>query len=323
LLVGLLIEPDPGQGALLAIGLWVATTAVRLVLWGLFRGIDATHLGAWFDGAIGMLLTGLVFATLYFAEVPVGLDSALWISAMAGLVAMLFGIGLLLNRIRRLPRAGTLAPLRTDRLIRVGLPIMVTQLSIVAMPQAGLWVLAATRPLAEAAQFGVAVRLMLAASFVFMLGNQIFGPLMAGMVAQGKQRELERFIRRTTSLLLAVCVLVALPLLLLPKTTIAIVFGETYVAAAPVFVVLILAQIAQVCFGPAQMLLQMADRERGQMMLSVLAFGLSLALTLPLSNLAGSMGAAIATGLAIVLRAAAASFIARRQLGILTVPGLR
>jgi O-antigen/teichoic acid export membrane protein len=312
----------PVDGAsLLAIGLWTATLAFRMILWGAFRGLSQTAIGAWFEGAIGMSLTALIFASLWLAGSSVSLPSALWISAAAGGCTALGGWLLLASRTGFLGE-GAIGP-KVRPLVRVGLPIMLAHFLIVATPQAGLWALTIVRPLDEVADFGVALRLMLAASIVFMLSNQALGPLMAGMLARSETRELERFIRRTTTALLGVCGLVALPLLVFPDILIGLVFGPAYLGAVAAFVVLTLAQLAQVAFGPAQILLQMADRERGQMGLSILALAVNLLLAVPLSHLLGPVGAALATGGAIVLRAAGAAFVAYRSLGLVTLPTLR
>jgi O-antigen/teichoic acid export membrane protein len=324
-LVELVGERRFWRADLFAISCWTATFGFRLILWGLFRGIEETRVGAWFDGAIGMSLTAAAFAFVLLQGKTLTLSSALWISVAAGGLATMVGLLVLAASMPR-PARGEGAPdpaglLEIGRtLMRVGLPIMASRFLLVATPQAVLWVMALMRPLDETADFAIALRLMLATSIIFVLSNQVLGPMMARMIVQGERAQLETFIRHATAIILIVCSLVALPLLVIPQTLIEIIFGKAYGGAAPALVVLTLAQLLQVFFGPAQLLLQMADRERGQMYLSLLALAANVSLAVPLSYFMGSLGAAIATALAIALHSGAATLLAHRSLGIVTLP---
>jgi O-antigen/teichoic acid export membrane protein len=301
------------------IGLWAAFTSQRLVLFDSFRGLGEARLGTWFDGAMAMGLAALLFAIWWAVDLPFSLETSILICAISAAGAVFVGTVFLIMLLHRLI-ATSVGATGKQPLLRLGLPLMMSGFVIAGTIQVSLWVLTALRPIEEVAVFGLASRMMLAVSLVFILAHQLFAPLMASMMARGERAELEDFVRTTITIVLAGCVLISLPLIIFPRQLLTLLFGESYAVGAWPLVILTLAQLVQVISGPAQTLLSMSGNERAFLALSLVAFVLAALLTAVLSPVYGALGAAIATAVAIAGRSIGATVVAYRRCGIATWP---
>lgn len=114
-------------------------------------------------------------------------------------------------------------------------------------------------------------------------------------------------------------------LLAVAGPTILRIFGPEFSAGAPVFYILLTAQMIGICMGPGFTLLTLTGYQTAVMATIACASVVSVVLNWILIPIAGIEGAAAATGTTIVFRAFLLAVLVRRHLGITTfsvAPGL-
>jgi O-antigen/teichoic acid export membrane protein len=95
-----------------------------------------------------------------------------------------------------------------------------------------------------------------------------------------------------------------------------LLFGDEYVAAQPVMVILAVGMLARASVGPAERLLGMLGHQRVCAYAYVAAFTFNLGACLLLAPRYGTIGAAIATAGGFVVESIALFIIAKRSLGL-------
>lgn len=135
--------------------------------------------------------------------------------------------------------------------------------------QGDLWLVGIVATSDRAALYGSVLKLMFAVSLPLFVLNRTLSSTMAEFHARGRLRELEVLLRGTTTVVATVTGAVVLGLLLFGDRVLALLFGEFYVAATPVLVLLVLAQLVLTATGPCGTMLMMAGHERLKLAVSV------------------------------------------------------
>ena len=93
-------------------------------------------------------------------------------------------------------------------------------------------------------------------------------------------------------------------------------FGDEFVAAYPVMVILAVGQLARASVGPAERVLNVLGQQRSCAFAYAAAFTVNIGACLVLAPAYGAVGAAIATAAAFVVESASLFVIAKRSLGL-------
>lgn len=130
------------------------------------------------------------------------------------------------------------------------------------------------------------------------LAFQVLGPMLSRALAQDNRAEAQSLISQSavmsSGLGLAICGALAL----LPGTYLGL-FGAEFRAATPVLWVLVATQAVAILCGPVALVLIMQKREKFVLLTTVAALGLNLGLKLVMIPPLGTMGAALATLIAV------------------------
>jgi O-antigen/teichoic acid export membrane protein len=159
----------------------------------------------------------------------------------------------------------------------------------------------ALTPALDAARFGIASRSAQLVSFALPALNFVLAPRFAALRATGEHAQLRRALLGSTALSLSLSSVVALPIILLADRIMAF-FGPAYVAAAPVLILLALAQWANGAAGAAIQFLAMTGKERALRRIFLSCAAMALAIGPVLTWRFGSIGAAaLALGSSLML----------------------
>jgi O-antigen/teichoic acid export membrane protein len=146
--------------------------------------------------------------------------------------------------------------------------------------------------------------LPLAASLgIFLIAfSQMFYPIMSELHAKKQHTELAR----TYSIVLRWIFMLSFPVMILsllfPKYILSILFGTNYATGATAFTILIVAYFIDVITGPAVRILMTLKKTKLIFYINAIVMILNVVLNIILIPLYGITGAAIATGISIVLR---------------------
>ena len=173
------------------------------------------------------------------------------------------------------------------------LPLTLIAIADNLMNWSGIIVLGMTGDIRQAGIFAVALSMSMLTALPRMAVAAAFAPTVSDLYARGDMAGLQALASKAASMSLLGTASIAIPLLLVNSQLLAL-FGQSFVAGAPIVVILVLGQVFAAACGPQQHLLTMTGHEHiGAMILTACA-GANLAACLLTTGWLGMMGAALA-----------------------------
>lgn len=159
--------------------------------------------------------------------------------------------------------------------------------------QASLLLLGWLGTTTEAGMYAIAARLAGFVAFPYMIMNFVLAPTISRLHTENDQVALQAAVTITGWWITISTLVVALPLLALSELLLSL-FGEAFVAGAPVLRILLVGAIVNALTGPVAQLMNMTGLERPATMLMTVSAILTVALNVLLIPWLGMTGAAIA-----------------------------
>lgn len=299
------------------ISIWILVYALQGVIGEIFRGFHAIHLATAFSGLIANLFVSLILLTVWLSNISFTLSDVLRVSVLAAFGAVVVSLPILWEKFRRLETTGV-DSLDSRRLLSISIPILVTNIMFIVMTQADIWILGLYRPEEEVALYGAAVRLVTKIAMPLLLVNAVVPPLIAEMYAAKKHDKLQEVLRTTASVAGLPALLVLLIFAIFAGPILRVVYGEFYVSASRLLVILSVGQLVNVWSGSCALVLNMTGFHKEAMLMSILTGGLCLLAAFPTITHYGAIGAAVVVTSAISLRNVGMLLLTRRKTGIWT-----
>ncbi len=202
---------------------------------------------------------------------------------------------------------------------RSGVPLLIYSLFTMAggwLPLIGLGIFAAPE---QVGQYGAAARIAIVILFILLAFNSVTPARFARLHARGDMQAISRLARNSSVLM----TLVALPLTLLLcgfGDKILAWMGDDFPPAATALAILAVAQLINVATGSVGYILIMTGHEMQLRRAATLGFVINLVGCLTLIPMWGILGAAIAAAAAIVIENVAATWLAYRVTGVVSLP---
>ena len=223
------------------------------------------------------------------------------------------GIGLML---RVLPtRHPETVTLEQPSLFRLGLQLFSLELLQLAISTAPPFVLGIVATTTDVGRYALAWRLVLMLNLLVSAMGAIASPQFARASAIGDTATLRRVASQSVGFCTGLSILPAILLAINPAFFL-VRFGADYAPAGPVLRVLLLGQIAMILSTAVPEMLGMTGHAKTLLKINGVSLLVLLAGLIVLPSRFGDVGAATATALAMTVSAIAASWAARRDLGI-------
>jgi O-antigen/teichoic acid export membrane protein len=249
---------------------WIVVLTLQLLLGGVFRSFHDIRLYTVFNGlATGVFLTASL-GVLWWLRPHTTLTTVLLLAVGSASVNVILGSWIMRRKVARLPgRGGEDQILGAGALMRVALPLSVTNLTILVLTQADLWILGAFRPAEEVAIYGAAARAVVLVAMPLLVVNTVLAPTIAEMYAQGRKRELERILRAAATVAGIPAFLALAAFILFGGPILGLVFGDYYREGATILALLSLAQLVNVWSGAGSATLAFTGHQATMMALAV------------------------------------------------------
>jgi O-antigen/teichoic acid export membrane protein len=205
-----------------------------------------------------------------------------------------------------------------EAVMPAALPIMASNLALAALSQADIWILTHFLPRADVALYGTMVRMATAVSLPLFIVNSSLSPTMAEYHVRGDAGNLERSLRRITTIASILSFAVVACFALAGTPLISIVFGDFYRQGYVLLLVLCVGQFATVATGPCGSMLAMSGNQRSLMIISVMNGMLTLATAVLLARMVGVAGVAFAMAGGMIIQNILTLLAVRRSVGIWT-----
>ena len=189
--------------------------------------------------------------------------------------------------------------------------------------QADLWVLAAFRPRAEVAVYGLASRFAILLLQPDTMARTLLMPRAAALHASGDIAGLQRLVRGAATITTGVASAGAVGLALGGAWVLALLFGASYEACLPLTLILACGYVANAFAGLAATTLLMTGYQSRVLRMSLIGGAVTLVLLFALIPAFGARGAASAVAIGLIVQNALMVALARRTLGIWTFASAR
>lgn len=228
-----------------------------------------------------------------------GLLGVIWASVAAAIITLVM-MGISVNNLflRYLRDVPPVSP--GYQLLVFSLPVMLFNLLNVSRNQVEVYLLAALKSSEATGIFSVAAGTsLLIIAFLEGLGL-VFSPFIADLKHRRQMQELKTLISVVTRWSFMVGLPASLTIVLFSRTILGL-FGTAFLEAAPALVILAFAQLINSATGPVGTVLTMTGRPGLNLIDSVLGLGLNILLAVLLIPQLGIIGAAISSGVTIIL----------------------
>lgn len=168
----------------------------------------------------------------------------------------------------------------------------------------------------EAGQYRVASRMAAFVLFILFASNNAVSPRISALYATGEKAKLQRIITTVSRVALALTLPIALILFLFAESILSLAFGAAFVAASTALMILIGANLFSVIMGQVGQVLSLTGHEKYTAIAVLIAVIINVSLNAYLVPQMGMNGAAIATGLSIVIWNALLAFWSVQKTGL-------
>jgi len=309
------------------VAVWIAVFVLQTFVAESFRGFSdirlATVLGGVGGGLIGGGLLGACLGLLWLLEVRVDLGTTVLFTVCSSSFTALLGSWWLFRRTISLPKGdNTNAQISVQELLHTAWPLLIASSTMFIAGEADIWIMGAFRAQQEVAVYGAAARMVLLVGMPLVILNSVLPPLIAGMYAEGKRRELERTLRATATLAGIPAALALATFIFFGKSILGLVYGDYYGAGAAVMALLSLGQLVVVWTGSCGFALAMTGHQRPMMNVTVACGIVTIVSGFLVVGPYGGVGVAATTAAGLIARNVLLLFIFRSKTGIWTHAGL-
>jgi O-antigen/teichoic acid export membrane protein len=296
---------------------WMVVLTFELLLAETFRGFDDIPKASLFGGALSRVLTVVIFTGLLALHGSNDLRTVILLTLLAYVGSLLPGARALWRRVSALA-AGDVHTVRTGFVLRSTWPLLVTNLTVFATGQAGLWILGAYRPDDEVAMFGVCLRLVMLVGASVMIAAAVLPPVIGRLYVYEQRKKLERIMRMTASVAAVPSLIVLVAFVVAGRPILELAFGAYYGAGAGALALLSVGQILNVWVGACGNTLIMTGHQRDLMFSAIVSGTVTVVGSLVVVARWGVVGVAAATSLGMIVHQMLMLGLARVRCGIWT-----
>lgn len=302
---------------------WIVAGAFRILAAECFRGFDDLRFASLFELLAFELLFAVFVLIAWAGGWNLDFHGAILLSTAAALLSAALAVILLAQRVRRLPVDPAPPPLV---LLSVGWPLLVSNLVVVVMTQAGLWIVGMIGSPDEVALYGAAFRLVMLLQLPLLVLNSVIPQLVAQLYAQEKNREIEGALRLAALAAFIPIALAYVLFLTLGGGILSLVFGAFYADAHVMLAFLGLGVLVNGWAGFCGPALMMTGKQVALMKISLFTGLPTLGAAFFCGHRFGAEGVAAAMAAGIAGQHVLMVLTARRLLGVRTdagnLPGL-
>ncbi len=303
-------------GHMALVAAWIALFAIQSLLAESFRGFSDIRMASVFDRLLTSLISASLLAWLWFQIGTANLGQILLIIVAACGISVVAGGLLLRRRVLTLEKNGE--SIASSEIMAISLPLLVAGIAPFIVSEGGIWILGALRPPEEVAIFGAATRLVALIAMPLLVVNAVVAPMIGEMYAQGKQQELEYYLRKIATLGGYAAIGILVVLIIFGAQILELVFGEYFRSAYPAMVILSIGMFVNIWSGSCGQTLMMTGGQKTLMYITLFTGLLMVALSLVVVEPYGITGMASVASGAITLQYLLLVCFAKRHTGMWT-----
>ena len=295
--------------------LWVVILGTQGLVAESFRGFHDIRLATLFGGVFTSVLSGLLFAGLWLIQGHSDLGQIVTFSIVAAATNVL--IGFLFLRIKLEPK-GLEPDLTARTVLGIAWPIWITNLALVVLTQADLWIVGMFRAQEEVAIYGAAARFAPIVSMPLMIVNAIVPSLIADLYTKGAKNDLCNALRASASVAVIPAFVVLTSFIFFGGPMLGEVYGHYYRDGATALVLLSLGQFVNVWAGSCGIVLVMTGNQALMMLISIACGVINISAAVLVVDRYGLNGVAAVAAATMILQNGLMLMSSKRKTGMWT-----
>lgn len=268
---------------------WIGLRGLQTLGSQILRGFHRIGLASVFEGALTSVLIVAVLAAVLVRRGQSSLGEVLMVTVavLAVTTAMnIWSIGTICRQ------AGCGKGYDFSTVLKASLPLFVVSIAVPGIAEAHLWVLGEAVSEAEVAIYGAAYRVARVVVIPLLIINSVIPPMIAQLLAQGKQARVERVLRAAAVAAGVPSVVIVLLLAAGGTPLLGLLFGDYYAEGAGVLLILVAAQAVNALTGSPGVLLVASARQAVVMRFALLSGMLGLLVSIVAVDRFGYIGVA-------------------------------
>jgi O-antigen/teichoic acid export membrane protein len=301
---------------------WVIVLTFQGLLAESFRGLHDVRLATLVGGVVTSLLSALLLAVLWITQGYGNLQQVVALCIVAGIINILIAWPLLRSRL--LPMGDGNEP-SSKHVLSITWPMWITNLTLIALAQADLWVIGMFRTQEEVAIYGASIRLVAMVGVPLTIMNAVVPSFIADMYVKHAKRDLEHALRTAATGAGVVALLLFFIFFFFGAFILETVYGDYYRQGATILIILGLGQLVNVWSGSCGFVLMMTGHQLLMMGITIFSGALTITGAVLLVEPYGITGVASVTAATMLVQNVLMLCSVRLKTGIWTharLPGI-
>lgn len=299
---------------------WVFVMTFQSLLAEVYRGFHDIRLATIFGGLTTSVLSMGLFFALWLMQGSSNLDHILILTLGAGLSSVLVSSAVLWKKLSSLPLSKN--NILLGNILKESWPLLITSLSFFLLFQADLWFIGGFRTQDEVAVYGAATRTVALVVMPLMIINAVAPPLIAEMNAQGKTKELEELLRKTSTIAGLPAVVILGLFMMFGDYILKFLFGDFYQEGYIVLAILSAGQLFNVWAGSCGLVLMHTGQQFSLMIITIGCGFLMIAVAWWMVIPYAAAGVATAAALGLIMQNIMMLILVKKKVGIWTCMSL-
>jgi O-antigen/teichoic acid export membrane protein len=225
---------------------WMVALSFQQILVETYRGLHDIKMATLFGGVVVNTILVVIFSFMLYLDKS-DYYMIVQVSTIAVIINVLISLYILSRRLRVLRKEKY--EFKGASIVNDAWPLWLTTISVFVLTQSDLWIVSYFLHKTDVALYGSSLRLMMALSLIVSLSYAVLPPIISEMNKKGEFAKLQNVLRAFAfgnSLLVAPIFLI---ILLFPSYVLEVLFGESYIGASTVLILLSIGKLFNVVTG--------------------------------------------------------------------------
>lgn len=298
------------------VSVWIVIVALQQIIAEAHRGIYNIRLAILSGGLLTSFISMILFYVLWLVQEKGGFSQILLLTIGSGLASVLMSSALLWKRFHGV------ASLKCDdgamRVLRISWPLWITNLTLLALSQTGLWIMGGYRPPEEVAVYGAVTRVVALVAMPLLVVNAVVPPIISEMNVKRKLSDLEQSLRYAATLAFIPAIFMFIVFVFWGDEFLSWFFGGFYKSGGAMLVLLAAGQLMNVWAGSCGQVLMLTGHQVAMMLITMLCGILILSGSWWLVQGYGGIGVAAASSGGLILQNVLMLICAKKYTGLWT-----
>lgn len=233
-------------GVINLVAFWMVALSFQQIIVETFRGLHDIKMASLFSGAISNFLMVLVLCILFYLGKG---DFYLVIKlfTLAAIISVIISAYILKRRLVILKKEKY--NYNSDNIVKDAWPLWITSISVFILTYSDLWIVTYFLSKTDVALYGSSAKLLIILSLVVSLSYAVLPPIISEMNKRGEFKKLQNVLRSFAFGNSLVVSPIFLIIIIFPGYILELFFGESYIAASSVLIILSIGKIFNVITG--------------------------------------------------------------------------